>query len=665
MPCFRRDWMSMHLSKKQSERFYKLIYPLAEFVVSQLANDGNEFENVDFEEELLLHAFECIALHPSYIDGFIASTELDLSQADENVLQQWKHPLTNFFQVKEYAPNGNAIIRTPFGLVSVVGITQEISDLIPDVPAFAKMTLLPFEDKITYAVHIIEVPIVFGDGLLTMMEGWDESDKDEEPVSFSQDYVPKLLAYLKQHNIEEMEELERQIQRESDKANGALEPEEGFHRGVLAGLTPQERKAAIDENFDSVLKEVQSDAKESIRQHALFRAIHHAPEQSLMDCIVQFIAWLDDAVKHDDYYESHPFYGLSIPECVDEALDTSLLYLLCSCDADILKNIRTIYEQQSPLVFSASDDDLGKKLTPAEPLLFLFYDEQDEQFDLVMPQEISEKLEVYLEDTPWIGIENLRDMLHKAKEATAFAAELYGIIEYDKCLDIVAQHIDADSILVDMLLRIAIWDGDTDFEVIDLDDVNYIVYWQLTQEFMLEGGPEEGIDDAEALEALDVFRSYIFDRQQEIEFRPLPDEYSNYYESITSTESAQQLIAWLDEHIPDGEQDFSYADNVIEQLVDTRRFSPEPAASVHVLEDMGSLPDDFDDMQDLLSLVMRFINDIPLWQNAGWSSTQLLENETGRKLFFNDDGTPMKVGRNDPCPCGSGKKYKKCCGKKD
>ncbi len=26
------------------------------------------------------------------------------------------------------------------------------------------------------------------------------------------------------------------------------------------------------------------------------------------------------------------------------------------------------------------------------------------------------------------------------------------------------------------------------------------------------------------------------------------------------------------------------------------------------------------------------------------------------------EGTPGKVGRNDPCPCGSGKKYKKCCG---
>ena len=25
--------------------------------------------------------------------------------------------------------------------------------------------------------------------------------------------------------------------------------------------------------------------------------------------------------------------------------------------------------------------------------------------------------------------------------------------------------------------------------------------------------------------------------------------------------------------------------------------------------------------------------------------------------------TGKKVGRNDPCPCGSGKKYKQCCGK--
>ena len=25
--------------------------------------------------------------------------------------------------------------------------------------------------------------------------------------------------------------------------------------------------------------------------------------------------------------------------------------------------------------------------------------------------------------------------------------------------------------------------------------------------------------------------------------------------------------------------------------------------------------------------------------------------------------TSTKIGRNEPCPCGSGKKYKQCCGK--
>ncbi|MDD2238147.1 MAG: SEC-C metal-binding domain-containing protein, partial [Kiritimatiellae bacterium] len=41
--------------------------------------------------------------------------------------------------------------------------------------------------------------------------------------------------------------------------------------------------------------------------------------------------------------------------------------------------------------------------------------------------------------------------------------------------------------------------------------------------------------------------------------------------------------------------------------------------------------------------------------------------EAAMKAALNQAATPVhrdepKVGRNDPCPCGSGKKYKKCCG---
>ncbi len=34
-----------------------------------------------------------------------------------------------------------------------------------------------------------------------------------------------------------------------------------------------------------------------------------------------------------------------------------------------------------------------------------------------------------------------------------------------------------------------------------------------------------------------------------------------------------------------------------------------------------------------------------------------------RRAVGNIGPRAAKVGRNEPCPCGSGKKYKKCCGR--
>ncbi len=39
--------------------------------------------------------------------------------------------------------------------------------------------------------------------------------------------------------------------------------------------------------------------------------------------------------------------------------------------------------------------------------------------------------------------------------------------------------------------------------------------------------------------------------------------------------------------------------------------------------------------------------------------TEIRKEHNRSKQVINDN----KIGRNDPCPCGSGKKYKKCCGK--
>lgn len=48
-----------------------------------------------------------------------------------------------------------------------------------------------------------------------------------------------------------------------------------------------------------------------------------------------------------------------------------------------------------------------------------------------------------------------------------------------------------------------------------------------------------------------------------------------------------------------------------------------------------------------------------------WEGVLDSEKREEIRKQFNRDNTARssKVGRNDPCPCGSGKKYKKCCGK--
>lgn len=58
-----------------------------------------------------------------------------------------------------------------------------------------------------------------------------------------------------------------------------------------------------------------------------------------------------------------------------------------------------------------------------------------------------------------------------------------------------------------------------------------------------------------------------------------------------------------------------------------------------------------------------WLYDIPAWDD-------ILEAEQKKALFkearqMHTVKNVVKIGRNDPCPCGSGKKYKQCCMKKD
>jgi SEC-C motif len=63
----------------------------------------------------------------------------------------------------------------------------------------------------------------------------------------------------------------------------------------------------------------------------------------------------------------------------------------------------------------------------------------------------------------------------------------------------------------------------------------------------------------------------------------------------------------------------------------------------------------------------EWVYSVRKWSNRGFTDRELgkekiIPSEIGLPEISNQV-TKKKIGRNDPCPCGSGKKYKHCCGK--
>lgn len=135
-----------------------------------------------------------------------------------------------------------------------------------------------------------------------------------------------------------------------------------------------------------------------------------------------------------------------------------------------------------------------------------------------------------------------------------------------------------------------------------------------------------------------------------------PAELVGYIEKAVVDEKVMKIIADLD--FMDAQLEKS-VEEVLNELKEDEHYSFITEKDVLSLEqwvgnfdseddyDEEGYPFDEDDENELLgdSFMSSFYN-----ENY---DEEILENETVRRESF--------VGRNDPCPCGSGKKYKKCC----
>lgn len=131
-------------------------------------------------------------------------------------------------------------------------------------------------------------------------------------------------------------------------------------------------------------------------------------------------------------------------------------------------------------------------------------------------------------------------------------------------------------------------------------------------------------------------------------------------ENIKSDHAVQVLREAYQHAVEIDEQDI-----LIEALCHQLSKEALPEISEHMKkEDFSSLVDIEQTVYSYYSILGEQHVDLEKWRQAALERENYFQNAKKQDMTPSGDNQKAnKVGRNDPCPCGSGKKYKKCCGK--
>ena len=138
---------------------------------------------------------------------------------------------------------------------------------------------------------------------------------------------------------------------------------------------------------------------------------------------------------------------------------------------------------------------------------------------------------------------------------------------------------------------------------------------------------------------------------------------------VDRTPSMNNFISFLLKHYNLNDED---TNEIALQLINMINGDSKPTTIIEYLQSWFEFPS-FDFVQQLSAKIMELYNNTRQWVLKGHTPDELFQEEKKYlkplpsepiKLKQTDSKrTGQKVGRNDPCPCGSGKKYKKCCGR--
>lgn len=143
---------------------------------------------------------------------------------------------------------------------------------------------------------------------------------------------------------------------------------------------------------------------------------------------------------------------------------------------------------------------------------------------------------------------------------------------------------------------------------------------------------------------------------------PAKNQFLKYsdWDYIEPTQQISALQAYISRELTD---DPDLAEDLTEEIAYGCKYETKMQVYIDMFEEEGILLS-FEQIHTLAKLIVDVQNNTRLWLNNGHTPDEILSQEKKRpKPLQKELLRVAKIGRNDPCPCGSGKKYKKCCGR--
>lgn len=172
----------------------------------------------------------------------------------------------------------------------------------------------------------------------------------------------------------------------------------------------------------------------------------------------------------------------------------------------------------------------------------------------------------------------------------------------------------------------------------------------------------------ESIVIFDDISKVLAERIGKPHFIPSKNQLLKYKDDLyfEKTKYYNALLRYVTKELTDGDRE--EATDICEEIqyICLDDFSPSEIFDLFIR--VGIIIKSREQIDKLMKLVIELANNTRLWANNGHTpneirSMELKADSASNKVIpiSNHSKFEHKIGRNDPCPCGSGKKFKKCC----